>query len=64
MLNKIAMVDVYNGANLINDAEIIRLPQLVKYYENQGFKKMYKVTQQEYSKLGFKLSSIWLQSTF
>mgnify|MGYP006886131254 CR=1 FL=1 len=39
MLNKIAMVDVYNGANLINNAEIIRMPQLVKYYENQGFKK-------------------------
>ena len=39
MLNKVAQIDVYNGAGLVSEAEIMRLAQLRKYYENQGFKK-------------------------
>lgn len=38
MLNKVAQIDVFNGANLVSEAGIIRLPQLRKYYKNQGFK--------------------------
>lgn len=38
MLNKTAKIDVYNGANFVSEAEIVRLPQLRRYYKNQGFK--------------------------
>lgn len=38
MLNKNAQIDVYNGVNLINEAEIINKAQLKKFFENQGFK--------------------------
>ncbi len=38
MLNKVAQIDVYNGAGLVGSAEIIKLAQLRQYYKNQGFK--------------------------
>lgn len=37
---------------------------LISLEKKQGFERLLEVTQQEYLRLGFKLRSVWLQSTF
>ncbi len=39
MINNLSQIDVYNGVNFINEVEILRRPQLERFYENQGIKQ-------------------------